>query len=197
MKYGKRIICILTVGILFIGIGMRIYKVNAAVEKIPEQIYEFGETAELGNNIIFGDTMDGYSIKINEVDLLSTEEFIEKYQCEKKDLPNWEYMPKVFDIEIEVSNEDNERTGIDLNQLYLENKAGLVSFDAIYYRIANADTGYVNTGIAVRPGTSVTLRVEFPVSRLNFSRRAMKNLWEQELKLVVTLYPEKKVMALR
>lgn len=182
---------ILVAWLLVSGIGMRIYKVNAAVEKIPEQIYEFGETVELGNNVMFGDTMDGYSVEI-KVNLLSTEEFIEKYHCDKQDLPEWEYMPQVFDIEIEVSNEDNEQTGIDLSQLYLQNEAGAISFDAIYYRLANAEKGYVNTGIAVRPGTSVTLRIEFPVPKLNFSPGAMKNLWEQDLKLVVTLYPEKR-----
>lgn len=197
MRYGKHVIRILAAGLLVSGIGMRIYKVNAAAEKIPEQIYEFGETVELGNNVMFGDTMDGYSVEIKEVDLLSTEEFTEKYHCDKKDLPEWKYMPQIFDIEIEVSNEDNEQTGIDLSQLYLQNEAGAISFDAIYYRLANVQKGYVNTGIAVRPGTSVTLRIEFPVPKLNFSPSAMKNLWEQELKLVLTLYPEKKMMKLR
>lgn len=197
MKHWKRVAVLLAVLLTAAGIGTRIYQVNAAVEDIPCQVYELGETAELGNRVIFGDPMDGYFITIKGVQLLSTQEFMEKYGCIETDLPGWEYMSQIFDIELEIANENNEETGIDLNQLYLQNESALASFDAIYYRIANAEKGYENTSIAVRPGTSVTLQAEFPIPELNFSARAYQNLWDLDLKLVVTLYPEKKMMRLQ
>lgn len=193
LKYG----ILLAVLCLVCGaIALRIDTVNRQAKRIPCTVYDFGEQVELGKSVLFGDSMEGYSIRILDSRLRTIEEFAEAYHCSKEDLPEWEYMSSIFEVEVEISNKDNETTGIDFFQWSLQNESAVVSFHDTYYRIANADKGYESTAIAVRPGTSVRLKAEFPVPKLNFKPRDYRRLWDLDFRLVVTLYPEKRMMRL-
>lgn len=195
-RYRKYLICVVVL-ILAALYSYRVYMVNARAERIPCQVYEMGETVPLGNNICFTYPMDGYSVKVLAADVLTNDEFLEKYDGKKENFPAYDMMQQIYDIELEISNEDNTDTGIDLYGWYIQKDAALASFDAVYYREANKDKGYVDTAIAVRPHTSVTLHAVFPLPKLNFKKRDYRDPERMDMDLVVTLYPEKKVIRLQ
>lgn len=98
---------------------------------------------------------------------------------------------------MEISNEDNTETGIFLWDLQLQSNAAYGSFNDVYYRIANADKGYEDTAVAVRPGTSVSLHLVFGMPPQTFTDKAYENIEDLDMKLVLSLYPTKKMVRLQ
>lgn len=178
-------------------VGIKIHAVNTETKDVPEEIYEMGQDVSLDQCVLFSYPMDGYSIKVKNARVLDTENFLKEYHAAGKKIPELYYEPQIYEVEVEISNKDNEESGINLRELYLQDNAGLIGFNEVYYRIANKEKGYEETGIAVRPGTSITMRLEFSIPEKNFSKKACKNMESEDFKLVATLYPVKKMIKLK
>lgn len=177
--------------------GIKIHAVNTETKDVPEEIYEMGQDVSLDQCVLFSYPMDGYSIKVKNARVLDTENFLKEYHAVGKKIPELYYEPQIYEVEVEISNKDNEESGINLRELYLQDNAGLIGFNEVYYRIANKEKGYEETGIAVRPGTSITMLLEFSIPEKNFSKKACKNMESEDFKLVATLYPVKKMIKLK
>ena len=178
-------------------VGIKIHAVNTETKDVPEEIYEMGQDVSLDQCVLFSYPMDGYSIKVKNARVLDTENFLKEYHAVGKNIPELYYEPQIYEVEVEISNKDNEESGINLRELYLQDNAGLIGFNEVYYRIANKEKGYEETGIAVRPGTSITMLLEFSIPEKNFSKKACKNMEGEDFKLVATLYPVKKMIKLK
>lgn len=183
--------------VLCVCIGVRIYAVNQTVEDVPVKIYELGEKVPFENDVFYSDNMKGYSLKVLSAEVKTTEEFLKDYGASAEDIPDSQYSPKVYDLYVEISNEDNTETGIFLWDLQLQSNAAYGSFNDVYYRVANADKGYEDTAVAVRPGTSVSLHLVFGMPSQTFTDKAYENIEDLDMKLVLSLYPTKKMVRLQ
>lgn len=183
--------------VLGVTVGIKIHAVNTKTKDVPEEIYEMGQEVSLDKCTLLSYPMDGYSIKVKNARVLDTETFLKEYDAVGKNIPELYYEPKVYEVEVEIANRDNEDGGINLRELYLQDHAGLIGFNEVYYRIANKEKGYEETSIAVRPGTSITMLIEFSIPEKNFSKKAYRNIEGEEFRLVATLYPVKKMIKLK
>ena len=117
-------------------VGIKIHAVNTETKDVPEEIYEMGQDVSLDQCVLFSYPMDGYSIKVKNARVLDTENFLKEYHAVGKKIPELYYEPQIYEVEVEISNKDNEESGINLRELYLQDNAGLIGFNEVYYRIA-------------------------------------------------------------
>lgn len=183
--------------ILGIVIGLRIHQVNQQVLKVPEKIYDMGEKVPFEDDVFYLDSMNGYSLTVLSAEVKTTEQFLEDYGASIDEIPEANYTPKVYDLEVEVANDDNVETGINLYEMQLRNNAAYAGFDEVYYRIANREKGYQDISIAVMPETSVTMHWIFVMPEQCFSKSAYEDIESLDLKLVMSLYPTKKMIRLQ
>lgn len=199
MKKVPRRISIGIMIVLCVVASVRIYgQIQIAKDKKAEIIvYEMGEVVPLENDVIYDTYMTGYSVTVLDAQILTTEKFCDKYDANPAEIGKSYYTPKVYDVEVKIENTDNEDTGINLWDWKIQNNAALAGTNDIYYRIANKDKGYTATAIAVKPGTAVTMHVIFSIPELNFTKYAYEHIEDENMKLVVTLYPTKKMIKLQ
>lgn len=192
----KRITAIVFI-LCVIVIGMRIYYVNKGYSDVPEQIYALGEEVPYEKDLIYTDSMEGYSLTVLSAKVKTTEEFLEEYGEGELQIPESEYTPKVYDLAVKIKNKNNQTTGIQLWELKLQSNAAYGAYSSVYSEIANSEKGYTDIAIALRPGTEIQMHLVFILPEQTYSKRAYADVEGLNMKLVMTLYPTKKMICLQ
>ena len=104
------------------------------------------------------------------------------------------YSLKVISAEVKTTEQFIEEYGAKREDI-LDSHYSSKVYD-LEVEIANADKGYKDISIAVRPGTSVTMHLIFGLPDQTLSRWAFEHIEDLDLKLVISLYPEKKMIEL-
>ena len=102
--------------VLGVTVGIKIHAVNTKTKDVPEEIYEMGQEVSLDKCTLLSYPMDGYSIKVKNARVLDTETFLKEYDAVGKNIPELYYEPKVYEVEVEIANRDNEDGGINLRR---------------------------------------------------------------------------------
>ena len=191
MKGKKLIGCLMLLVVTGLVIW-RIYAVNQDIPLAEKMYYHLGDEVPFEQDVLVSGGMQGYSIKVNAVEVMDLDRFLEKYDGNIDDIAD--PPQKVYDLNVTVTNENNTDGGIILYEFKQQNKAAISSFNLDCYKIANAEKNYENAGIAVRPGTSVTFQLPFSMYRHLFNTRTWENLENYPMYLTVTLYPHKKMI---
>ena len=178
--------------LLFLG-QKRYREINQRIQS-PEALYfAMGEEVEMEKDILMNYTMEGYSITVTDAEILTYSEFLDKHRLEDV----YSHVPeKVYEVEVVLRNRNADAdTGINLSEFYVQKGAICASLDMNLYSQANPDLEGVFM-LALRPESEIILRLPFALYQDSFKARTWKDLENQELGLVVTLYPVKKVISL-
>ncbi|MBR3606097.1 MAG: DUF5028 domain-containing protein [Lachnospiraceae bacterium] len=169
----------------------RYEKINSLFPKTEIQNFTLGEEVEMEGDILMNDTMEGYSIKVESGQILPYEAFLKEYNLEDV----YSHVPeKIYLIEVILRNKEAEfGTGVNLSELYLQKGAICASIDLNLYSEINTAINGVYM-IALRPDSEIRLRLPFALYESNFSANTWTKLEQEQLSLVVTLYPTKKVI---
>jgi hypothetical protein len=197
MKQRKRIIKLILlgiVGVLVTIVYVHQYKVvNQRVKAAPVKEYSMGEEVEMGQDILMNYTMEGYSVCVNQAEVLTYEEFLKKYNAEDE----YTYVPdKIYDVEITLRNKNaDEETGINLSEFYVQGSAVSASIDTNLLSQVNPKLQGASA-IALRKDSSVTIHMPFALYRDYFRKDVWEDLNDFNMNFVATLYPTKKVIHL-
>jgi hypothetical protein len=137
--------------------------------------------------------MEGYSVSVNQAEVLSYKEFLKKYNAEDE----YSYVPdKIYDVEVTLRNIDAEdETGVNLAEFYVQGLAVCVGLDTNLLDQANPDLNGV-FAIALRKDSSITIHMPFGLYEENFKKDVWNNLNDFNMYFVATLYPTKKIIHL-
>jgi len=122
----KRILTGLLCTALLIGIGVRIWHVNKDIDLPPVHTFEIGEEVAIERDIFLDDfeNMEGYTVTVNNAEIISYEEFLVKYDYQESETdPLFEegdmtFPEMVYDLHLTIKNtnlteEPNEHKGIN------------------------------------------------------------------------------------
>ena len=122
-------------GIAAIALGVlvviRIESVNKNITYPEIKEYGMQEKAPIGDNIFMEDyeKMDGYSVTAEEVELLTYDEFLEKFQYDEEaqgqlyEKDDMVYPEMVYNVKVKIKNnnkEDDPDKGIDFQNYVVE-----------------------------------------------------------------------------
>lgn len=140
MKKKKLVVFLIFAIALFAGVICRIVYVNVTAVFPPKVYYPMGETVEFTDDYLFNssESSKGYTINIKSATLMTSDDFMKKYDLEESDLPSPEYGVKsyVIDLEMELSNISSDRGINPSRNTLLADSSGLVMeknlFGALY-----------------------------------------------------------------
>lgn len=175
-------------------IYMDAYKsVNQKWQDAPETIYQKNEKVYMEDNILTDCTMKGYAVEVTDTEISEYHDYLKKYGGED----DYTYEPdKVYEVTIRLWNEDAaEGTGVNLIDLYIQGTGVYSNINMSLLELANPDL-QGNAAIALRQNSSIEIHLPFNLNKSFFRKKIWENIENYDMRLVVTLYPEKRCIAL-
>lgn len=171
----------------------RVKKVNGLVSKTYTISYKMGETVEFGDDILINYPMTGYSIRVNEVDVINYDDFLKKYNANDE----FTFVPdKIYEVNVTLSNNGaNDDIGISLHEFYIQKFGAVNSLDANMLSVANPKLGGASD-IALVKNSSIDISLTFGLYDYQYDKKTWEDIEDYGMNLVVTLYPTKKVVSL-
>ena len=184
---------ILSFALMILAYLQRYHAVNQKLQAAPVQEYSIGEEVKMEKDILINYTMEGYSVNVNQAEILSYEEFLEKYNAEDE----YTYVPdRIYDVEVTLKNIDaDEETGINLAEFYVQGLAVCAGVDTNLLNQVNPDLKG-EYAIALRKDSTLNIHLTFGLYEENFRKNVWNNLDEFNMNFIVTLYPTKKIIHL-
>lgn len=178
------IILLLVIIIIYIVRVVYINTHNLAPKNVS---YKIGDVVDLNNDYFDNslEKMDGYSISVLNTDIISINDFMQKYNGYNNEM-NADYM---YLLNVEFRNIDNDygtNAGIDLGQYILQESSYINFIDREAFSLIN---GFDNIKFALRRNSKKELIIPFHID--------IKKLKNGNPKLVVSLYPNKKTIELK
>lgn len=202
----KLLISLLSVS-LFVGIGVRIWYVNKDIDLPPVHTFEIGEEVPIEQNIFLDDfeNMDGYTVTVNNAEIVSYDEFLAKYHYqESDDSPLFEeddmnFPEMVYDLHLTIKNtnltEDlTEHKGINFLNYHLTGTDFLLQISEPLYMIANPNLKTeIFEGFRLRSETEMDFHLPFYFAPSSIMERIqVEDILNDNVYLVVSLYPNQK-----
>lgn len=180
--------------IVCIAYGYRYQTVNAQIKNPEIKEYNMGEQVEFRDDFLINYTMKGYALKVEQAEVLTYEQFLDKYNADDE----YSYVPdKIYDVEITLENIDaQDDSGVNLSEFYIQGVAVCAGIDINLCDVANPNFGGAYQ-IALRKGTDMTVHMPFALYEENFREDIWRKLDEFDMDFVATLYPTKKIVHLQ
>lgn len=203
-----KVILICMMGIFLLSvICIQIVQVNSKVSIPKVEEYKIGENVELEKNYFYSEieSCDGYSIRVNNVELLTYTDFLKKYNSEEqeKSLISREdplFPDMVYDVEITISNTntDDKEYGIDVGMYGIYAADFDLQFENTLYDIANPEVGDGIYAFKLQPQTEMEFHLPFGVPLTSkYAYLNKKVVEESKLSMVLSLYPVQKQIVIQ
>ena len=193
-KVWRAVLAVFVLAALASAYAARYRQVNQELQGTPVEEYRIGEEVEMGKDFLINFTMEGYAVTVNRAEVLTYEEFLEKYSLEDV----YSHVPdKVYDVEVTLANKGAEEgVGISLDEFQVQGPAMGGSMDTNLLSMCNEVLEEGMTAIALRENTEMVFHLPFGLYEENFRKKNWENLDDYEMYFVATLYPMKKVIRL-
>lgn len=203
----KKILIALLCTTLLVGISVRIWYVNKDIDLPPVLKFEMGEEVAIERDIFLDDyeNMDGYTVTVKNAEIVSYENFLEKYDYqESEDDSLFEegdmaFPEMVYDLHLTIKNtnlteEPNERKGINFLNYRLTGTDFLLQISDPLYMIANPDLKTeIFEGFRLRPDSEMDFHLPFYFAPSSILEKIqVEDILNDDVYLAVSLYPNQK-----
>lgn len=195
--------------VIIILVVIRIANVNENIVYPEVKEYGMQEEAPIGDNIFMEDyeKMDGYSIAAEEAELLTYDEFLEKFQYDEEEQgqlyekDDMIYPEMIYNVKVVIKNnnkEDDPEKGINLQNYVLYGKDFQLQLSALLYAVANPEMESGQMSFRLKPETEMEFYLPFYFSP---SRKVeplqIEEVVNSKLYLPISLYPEQRQIVLK
>ena len=179
--------------------GLRVWKVNKSYPDIPQKTYKAGEWVNLsGSQMEENDNWDGYYLRIDEKNILSTDEYLNLYAEVSEKMEYDELVKnqnlwkpdKVYLLTVTLKNEsihESTERGINWSFFYLYEKNRVLDFEPELYGFANR-SAEGSPALSLKPGTEKKFYLPYGVYEERMEKD-IRDLEELPFQLIVSLWP--------
>ena len=179
--------------------GLRVWKVNKSYPDIPQKTYKAGEWVNLsGSQMEENDNRDGYYLRIDEKNILSTDEYLNLYaevseKTEYDELVKNQNLwkpDKVYLLTVTLKNESEDESterGVNWSFFYLYEKNRVLDFEPELYGFANR-SAEGSPALSLKPGTEKKFYLPYGVYEERMEKD-IRDLEELPFQLIVSLWP--------
>ncbi|WP_062105419.1 DUF5028 domain-containing protein [Bacillus niameyensis] len=193
--------------VLLVIVGVRIWYVNKDVDIAPVYTYKMGEEVAIEEDFFLDDyeDMNGYTVTVNNAEIMSYEEFLAKYQYEEsEDSPLFEdgdmlFPEMVYELHLTVKNTNPtediyDDSGIAFLNYHLTGTDFLLQISRQLYEVAQPNLEVnMMMSFRLRPETEMDFYLPFYFQP---SAKSMpiqvEDIMNDDLYLVVSKYPNAK-----
>lgn len=177
--------------------AVRFYKINKSAFRSEVLTYNAGEFVPFDGDFFMtsSENTNGYSIKVNSLELIDYKELMAKYKDGYDEQPQHTYCAM---LNITVKNDGNSEGGINTLGMTLYNGALAIPVDYDIWQLI--DERYMGFTFRIRPDSEVELTIPYTAQILdeatdkNEIARRLKN---EEFKLCLSEYPRLKLIRVR
>ena len=183
---------------LGLGIGLRIHAVNEQALSIPLEKYDLHEEILLDGSFVTSskEMTSGYSLTVNNVCLLSQNEYMKKYGEDSKISNDWN-AKSIIEVEITIHNEGNSEGYLDVMGWRLVPKRGNEYFvvNSTLWQIGEPNAPGNTSALSLIPNSEYTVRIPF-VRNVGEEDMFSEEIRDTDFSLVITDAPVKKEIGL-
>jgi len=198
----KKVTVISACLVLFVAWLFGVIYTNVRAERPVVKIYYMNENVPYEDDYFrrADNILNGYSATVLGYEIIPYYEYAEKYnidlpEIETDEAGNTIYRPEyVYDVEIKFVNTDNEDGTIDMFDTLLVNgkelmlRADEYLWDKMYPQLAGSYS------FRLRTNTEKVFHIPFVVESVYSKRYPIEKIKKQNMSLVISQYPEKKVI---
>lgn len=189
----KKIIIISMSVLISVLIGIRIHHVNSSGTDVPIYVYEKKEEVVF-DKFYFSrnkEATDGYSINVLDTTQIKTNDFLEKYNINDEiDLSYADYICIVHAKIKNVSNDYEDRAGININRFILQNGAYIGFYNSEIYPNLNK---HPDTQFSLAKGVEIDIYIPFALKNDEIK---MDDFNSGNSYFIISLYPNKRMVKL-
>lgn len=190
----KKIILPAVILLLAAGWGARVYSVNADLDLPKKMVYPLGDIVPIEHDYFDyeSEDMDGYSVQVLRSELVTAEEFLDRYNAGERLSELGPYTDYVYAVEITVTNSSNpyvNEKGIALLLYNLVGKNYILSIDDVCFGMANPHMPGLS--FSLQQNASKTILLPFIVMGW---QNDYNDLLETPPMLQITQYPHQKML---
>ena len=189
MKH-KSIVFFVTIMVMFYII--RVSNLNDNTYFPDETIYNIGEEVELNEDFFNTSTenSDGYTLKVIDSEIYSIDDFIVKYNVKNNNIKCFDYVYVVKANFKNISNDKIGEAGINLSHYILQETSYITLMENDILSIVN---NFDQNSFSLYLNSEKEIMIPFAISKKGID---IEHLINGKLQLVVSLYPNKKVIKL-
>lgn len=190
----KKIILPAVILLLAAGWGARVHSVNADLDLPQKTVYPLGDIVPVEHDYFDyeSEDMDGYSVQVLRSELVTAEEFLDRYNAGERLSELGPYSDYVYAVEITVTNSSNpyvNEKGIALLLYNLVGKNYILSIDDVCFGMANPHMPGLS--FSLQQNASKTILLPFIVMGW---QNDYNDLLENPPMLQITQYPHQKML---
>ena len=150
--------------------------------------YEAGDVVPFEDNVLAGNELNGYKIKVNRTQIMETSRFLETHNISNHKFEN---LPeKVCDVELTIYNENSDAEGIYLPDLVLHGVDYQTDWNSDLMNILNSEMGGA-LGVSVPNGYEYTVHIVYNLRKMHFATNTWENIDNYSLFIKVADYPSR------
>ncbi len=179
--------------------GVRVYQLNAGIEKLQTVRYAMGEQVEFGDDYYYhpSESLAGYDITVQSATLMSYRDFVEAHGETVDYMPEESRPYYVYDIVVLLHNkntEANQTAGISFIDMALETTDDFVQVNNDLFALLYPDLEGA-MGYALRPDSSAIMHMPYAFGHPSGKKWAYEEILSKNWYLRLSLYPTKKLIA--
>ncbi len=185
----------------------RIYTLNRDADIYPVDYHQMQEKISLGDTSFYTelDCVRGYLLQIEKCELFGTEDFLKKYQIEKKDLSDETELPDMIcALTVKFYNDNTKEEeaydapAVDLMRYRVVSDELSYSLEEELFVASNPDFMLVGSGFRLMPKSSGEFILPFAVRCEDKKSEALKEKFSRgKFYFVAGLYPEQERIILK
>ncbi len=185
------------VAVLLIAAFIRIVYVNITATKPLVEYSKMNEWVELDGSFFRSndEKTDGYSVKVTDYEIISKEEFLERYKLESTSISEANSFSYFMVVSVTLINEGNEDGKVMIADWRLVGKNGdfVTSMDPQILMDTDERIHDYLSSVTTAPGKEISLNLTFPMTSMKSIKEIEKN---SVYRLAVTKYPVRKYIKL-
>lgn len=207
----KKILIGLLSIVLIIFVGIRIWYVNQDVDIPPLHTFNMGEEVAIEKDKFLDEyeNMDGYTVTVNNAEIISYEAFLAKYEYAENDsnslfeTDDFSFPEMIYDLHVTIKNtnqtdDSNEEIGIAFLNYHLIGTDFLLQINSELYEVANpglSDTNDFMMSFRLRPDSEKDFHLPFHFAPSSISTPIqVETIMKDDVYLTVSKYPNAKLI---
>ena len=192
MKKKKKIVLLAVFLLIAAAWGAQAYRFNREYPDVERKTYALQEEAELGQDIIDYDEMDGYFVTVESSQIYEYADFLAEYGL--NDFMESYPPERIYLLKVRLRNTNNTETGVNFRDWYIQSNALHEDLNLdLYYEINQIDF----YAVSLRENSEKEFLLPYNLREDFFYPSEWENLEDYEMWLTVTWYPTKKMLLLK
>lgn len=196
MKRKYRLFIIIGAVVLTVAWGWRFLYLNQYFSErygVEKQEYHIGDTVSLGDNMMGGSVLDGYSVNVKSAEIMECDDFLKEYGTSAEEMELTDKPERICKVILTISNRASQAEGVYLPDLTFYGTSFYGDWNDELIALANPVLEG-SLGIALPENSDYEITMIYNLRKMHFTSYSWNHIRERTFWLKVTDFPVMKTI---